>query len=118
MKILTKNDPLVIKKLHISFDLLNKSLLVTVYFNYTGDNTGMLLNPQKFRSSMPSIFGPGECLMVLKLIINSCINCAFQSTLVIKEIIDIYSIPEEDEKDSYIPIKCIVKRFFLENFLI
>jgi hypothetical protein len=78
----------------------------------------MLLNPQKFRSSMPSVFGPGECLMVLKSIINSCINCAFQSTLVIKEIVDIYSIPEEDEKDSYIPIKCIVKRFLFKTLLI
>jgi hypothetical protein len=86
---------------------------VTVYLNYTGDNSGMLLNPQKFRSLMPSVFGPDECHTVLRSIINSCVNCAFRSTSVIDEINDVYQLPEDEEKDSYTQIKCMYKNIVL-----
>ncbi|CAF0716794.1 unnamed protein product [Adineta steineri] len=79
--------------------------IVTVYLNYVDDNSGMLLNPQKFRFSMPSMFGPGECHTVLATIFNSCIKCAFQQTSFIKRILDIFPTPKEDEKYSYTEIK-------------
>jgi hypothetical protein len=66
----------------------------------------MLLNPQKFRSSMPSLFGPGESHTVLASIFNSCIKCAFQQTSFIKRILDIFPTPNDDDKDSYTQIKC------------
>jgi hypothetical protein len=80
----------------------------------------MLLNPQKFRSSMPSVFGPGDCQTILSSIFNSCINCAFQHTTVIQGMINTFSIPKDENKDSYIQIKCMNKTktflFFYKNF--
>ncbi|UJR30004.1 hypothetical protein I4U23_017550 [Adineta vaga] len=79
--------------------------IVTVYLNYMDDNSGMLLNPQKFRVSMPSIFGPAEIHTVLATIFNSCIKCAFQQTSFLKRILDIFPVPKDQEKDSYTQLK-------------
>ncbi|CAF4026788.1 unnamed protein product [Rotaria sp. Silwood2] len=86
-------------------NIKKKRPFVTVYLNYLGDNSGMLLNPQKFRSSMPSTFGPDECHIVLTSIFDSCIKCAFQQASFIKRVLDIFPIPKDEEKDSYTQIK-------------
>jgi len=83
-------------------------ILVTVYWNYIGDNGGMLLNPQKFYSSMPLIFGPNECNLVLKNIFDSCIQCSFQPTSFINRILDLFSSLNDKKTNSSIQIKCIV----------
>ncbi|CAF5156238.1 unnamed protein product, partial [Rotaria sp. Silwood1] len=79
--------------------------LVTVYWNYIGDNGGMLLNPQRFHSSMPSIFGPGECYTVLKTIFDSCIKCSFQPTSFINRILDLFPSINDNKKISSTQIK-------------
>ncbi|CAF3520013.1 unnamed protein product [Rotaria sp. Silwood1] len=86
-------------------DTKKKRPIVTVYLNYLGDNSGMLLNPQKFRVSMPSKFGPDECHVVLTSIFDSCIKCAFQQASFIKRILDLFPTPNDEEKDSYTQIK-------------
>ncbi len=93
---------------------------MTVYLNYLGDNSGMLLNPQKFGSSMPLIFGPGDCQTILALIFNSCIKCAFQQTSILQNMLNVFSISKDEKKDSYTQIKCMNKNIFffsLINFL-
>ena len=80
--------------------------LVTVYLNYTGDNSGIILNPQKFRCSMPSVFGPDECSVVLTSILDSCIKCTFQPSLFISRIKDLFPTPNEEKKNSFTQIKC------------
>ncbi len=92
--------------------------LVTVYWNYIGDNGGMLLNPQKFHSSMPSIFGPNEYNFVLKTIFDSCIQCSFQPTSFINRILDLFSSSNDKKKYSSTQIKCIFHRIFVfqKNF--
>ncbi|CAF4715824.1 unnamed protein product, partial [Rotaria sp. Silwood1] len=77
----------------------------TVYWNYIGDNGGMLLNPQRFHSSMPSIFGPGECYTVLKTIFDSCIKCSFQPTSFINRILDLFPSINDNKKISSTQIK-------------
>lgn len=79
---------------------------MTVYWNYVGDNGGILLNPQRFHYSMPSVFGPGEYHSVLKTIFDSCVNCSFQPTLFLNRIRDIFTIFNEEKKQSSIEIKC------------
>ena len=74
--------------------------------NYIDDNSEMLLNPQKFRLSMPSIFGPDESQIVLASIFNLCIKCAFEQISFIKRILDIFPTPKDEDKDSYTQIKC------------
>ncbi len=69
----------------------------------------MLLNPYKFRTSMPSIFGPNESHIVLTLIFDSCIKCAFQQTSLLQQILQTFPTPKADKKDSYVPIKCMSK---------
>ncbi|CAF1020071.1 unnamed protein product [Rotaria sordida] len=86
-------------------NIKKKQTIVTVYLNYLGDNSGMLLNPQKFRSSMPSTFGPDECHTVLTSIFDACMKCAFQQASFIKRILDQFPIPKDEEKDSYIQMK-------------
>jgi hypothetical protein len=66
----------------------------------------MLLNPQQFRLLMPSIFGPDEIQIVLASIFNLCIKCAFEQTSFIKRILDIFPIPNDENKDSYTQVKC------------
>jgi hypothetical protein len=85
---------------------------VTVYLNYLGDNSGMLLNPQKFRSSMPSIFGPDDCQTIIALIFNSCIKCAFQQTSILQEMLNTFSIAKDEKQDSYTQIRCMNKNTF------
>ena len=65
----------------------------------------MLLNPQKFRFSMPSIFGPAESLTVLTSIFDSCIKCAFQQASFLQEILHTFARPKTEKKDSYIQLK-------------
>lgn len=67
---------------------------VTVYWNYIGDNSGMLLNCQRFHSSMPTIFGPGDYYSVLKSIFDCCIRCSFQPTSFINRIRELFSSNE------------------------
>lgn len=86
-------------------------VLVTVYLNYSGDNSGMLLNPQKFRLMMPSIFGPKEGDQVLSAIFDSCIRCAFHQS-VLREILQTFSRSDEE---SFTPIKCRRKKFFRKD---
>ncbi len=73
--------------------------------NYVGDNGGMLLNPQKFHLSMPLIFGPNECNLVLKNIFDSCVKCSFQPTSFINRIRDLFP-SLNDKKNSSTQIKC------------
>ncbi len=91
---------------------------MTVYLNYVDGYSGMLLNPQKFRSSMPSIFGPSDCYTVLTSIFNSCIKCAFQQTRFIEEILKTFSTSNDEEEDSCTQIKCIYKNIFFSKNLI
>ncbi len=70
----------------------------------------MLLNPQKFRTSMPSKFGPDESHIVLSSIFDSCIKCAFQPALLLPEILDTFPPPKPEKKDSYVQIKCMRSR--------
>lgn len=84
----------------------NEFVLVTVYLNYLGDNSGMLLNPQKFRLMMPSMFGPGESHTVLAAIFDSCIKCAFSQAFP-QQILNAFPRPEISKQDSYTPIKCM-----------
>lgn len=112
LEILKKNDQLVEKFFFFSlFQMINFYLiiLVTVYLNYVGDNSGMLLNPHKFRSSMPSIFGPNDCQIVLTSIFNSCIKCAFQQEFP-RRILNTFSISKDEKQDSYTQIKCKDKK--------
>ena len=74
------------------------------------DNSGMLLNPQKFRLSMPSVFGPAEIHIVLATIFNSCVKCAFQQTSFIRRILDIFPTPKDENKDLYTEIKRMLKK--------
>ena len=82
-----------------------KESLVTVYLNYTGDNSGVVLNPQKFRFLMPSVFGPGDFSLVLTSIFDSCIKCAFQPTSFNQRIRELFPSPEENKKSSFTSIK-------------
>jgi hypothetical protein len=66
----------------------------------------MLLNPQKFHSFMPSIFGPSQCHLILKSIFDSCIKCSFQPTSFINRILDLFSSTNEKKKNSSTQIKC------------
>ncbi len=86
-----------------------------MYFNHLGDYSGMLLNPQKFHSLIPSTFGPDECHIVLSSIFNSCIKCAFRQTSFIQEILEAFSIPKDDKKDSYTQIKCMYQKSFFSS---
>lgn len=86
-------------------------VVVTVYLNYLGDNSGMFLNPQKFRSMMPSMFGPGEADQVLATILDSCIKCAFHQS-VSREILNAFPRPDAERQDSFTPIKCMTEEFF------
>jgi hypothetical protein len=70
----------------------------------------MLLNPQKFYSSMPSIFGPNECNLVLKNIFDSCTQCSFQPTSFINRILDLFTSLNDTKKNSSTQIKCIILR--------
>jgi hypothetical protein len=71
----------------------------------------MLLNPQKFHSSIPSIFGPSEYHLVLKSIFDSCIKCSFQPTSFINRILDLFpSSNQNKKKNSSIQIKCMFKK--------
>ena len=83
---------------------------VTVYLNFTGDNSGIILNPHKFRLFMPSIFGPAECSTVLTSIFDACIKCTFQPTLFINRILDLFSVPDHDNDDSHTKIKRAYQR--------
>ena len=85
--------------------------LVTVYLNYLGDNSGMLLNPSKFRSMMPSTFGPGESDAVLARIFDSCIKCAFQQSFS-QEILNTFPTPDDEKQHSYTPIQCMNEKDF------
>lgn len=67
----------------------------------------MLLNPQKFRTSMLSVFGPAECHNVLASIFDCCIKCAFQQSSFIKRILDVFPIPDDEEKDLYTQMQCM-----------
>ena len=78
---------------------------VTVYLNYTGDNGGITLNPQKFRLFMPSMFGPAECSLVLTSIFDSCIKCTFQPTPFINRILELFSTPDHDNDSSHTKIQ-------------
>lgn len=89
---------------------------MTVYLNYIGDNSGMLLNPQKFHSSMPKIFGPSDCLTIVALIFNSCIKCAFQQTSILQEMLHTFSISKNEKKDSYTQIICMNKKTSFFSF--
>ncbi|CAF0839712.1 unnamed protein product, partial [Rotaria sordida] len=106
-----KNNNLILKnKNKNSIDIQTKNikkeqLIVTVYWNYIGDNGGMLLNPQRFHSSMPSIFGPSECYSVLKIIFDSCIKCSFQPTSFINRILDLFPSINDNKKNSSTQIK-------------
>lgn len=82
-----------------------KQPIVTVYLNYTGDNSGIILNPQKFRFLMPSIFGPDQCSVVLTSILDSCIKCTFQPPSFISRIRDLFPTPSEEKKTSLQKIK-------------
>jgi len=74
----------------------------------------MLLNPQKFSSSMSSQFGPGQCDVVLSLIFNASIKCAFNTSTLTEDIKTIFPKPSNDKMQSYTPIHC---RFpFVESF--
>ncbi|CAF3053354.1 unnamed protein product [Rotaria sp. Silwood2] len=86
-------------------NIKKEPLIVTVYWNYIGDNGGMLLNPQRFHSSMPSIFGPGECNSVLKTIFDTCIKCSFQPTSFINRILDLFPSTNDNKKNSSTQIK-------------
>jgi hypothetical protein len=79
---------------------------VTVYWNYDGDNGGILLNPQRFHSSMLSIFGPNECNSVLKTIFDCCIKCSFQPKSFINRIRDLFTLSNETKRNSLIQIEC------------
>ena len=81
--------------------------LVTVYWNYIGDNGGMLLNPQKFHFSMPTKFGPDQCYTVLKTIFNSCIKCSFQPASFINRILDLFPPTNDNKKYSTTKITCM-----------
>lgn len=76
----------------------------------------MLLNPQRFHSSMPSIFGPNEYDLVLKTIFDSCIKCSFQPTSFINRIRDIFPSSNTKENSST-PIKCMLKIKTKEIFI-
>ena len=88
------------------------SLLVTVYLNYLGDNAGIFLNPHKFPSSLPSIFGPDECYTVMTSILDACVKCAFQQASFVKRILDVFPIPKHKDKHFYKPIQCTIRKFF------
>jgi hypothetical protein len=75
-----------------------------------GDNGGMLLNPQRFHSSMPSIFGPSECHLVLKTIFDSCIQCSFQPTSFINRILGLFTSANDKKRNSSTQIKCMFER--------
>ncbi|CAF1623622.1 unnamed protein product [Adineta ricciae] len=95
-----------LKKEHeVDENIKTERPIVTVYLNYMDDNSGMLLNPQKFRLSMPSVFGPAEIHIVLATIFNSCVKCAFQQTSFIRRILDIFPTPKDENKDLYTEIK-------------
>lgn len=76
----------------------------------------MLLNPSKFRSLMPSVFGPDSCQNVLTSIFNSCIKCAFSSTFP-QLILNTFSISKDDKPDSYMSIKCNRKFIYFSNLI-
>lgn len=82
-----------------------RETLVTVYLNYTGDNSGIVLNPQKFRFLMPSVFGPGDFSVVLTSIFDSCIKCAFQPTIFNQRILELFPLPDATKKTSFTSIK-------------
>lgn len=86
--------------------MIRFDFLVTVYWNYIGDNGGMLLNPQRFHSSMPLVFGPAECYSVLKTIFDSSTKCSFQPTSFINRIRDLFSSANDTKGSSSTPIKC------------
>jgi hypothetical protein len=92
------------------------NILVTTYWNYTGDNGGMFLNPQKFQTSMPSVFGPGDCHVVLKSIFDSCIKCSFQSASFINRILDLFHSSSDNKKNLLTQIKGRLKLSFFSNF--
>ncbi|CAF0811215.1 unnamed protein product [Didymodactylos carnosus] len=71
---------------------------VTAYLNCSGDNGGMLMNPQKLRTLLPSKFGPDEPSKVLKLILDSCYRCAFQSSSYIDLILNMTPITLQKSK--------------------
>ena len=73
---------------------------VTVYWNYLGDNGGMLLNAQRFHSSMPSVFGPSDCYSVLKSIFDCCIKCSFQPTSFLNRIHELFPSSDSKQKNS------------------
>lgn len=70
----------------------------------------MLLNCQRFHSSMPSIFGPGDCYSVLKSIFDCCIRCSFQPTSFINRIRDLFLSSNETKKDSTAEILRMISR--------
>ncbi|CAF0921739.1 unnamed protein product [Adineta steineri] len=74
--------------------------IVTVYWNYTSDNGGMLLNPQKFQSLMPSIFGPDQCHLILKSIFDSCIKCSFRPKSFMNRILDLFPLSKNDKEKT------------------
>jgi hypothetical protein len=80
--------------------------------NYTGDNSGMLLNPQKFRSSMASVFGPDDCHTVLTSILDSCVQCTFKQSLFIKRILELFPAPDDEKRKFYTKIQCMFKRIY------
>jgi len=82
-----------------------KQPIVTVFLNYTGDNSGIILNPHKFRFLMPSKFGPDYCSVVLTTILDSCVKCTFQPPSFISRIRDLFPTPNEEKKNSFQKIK-------------
>lgn len=66
----------------------------------------MLLNPQRFHLSMPSIFGPDDCYSVLRTIFDSCIKCSFQPTLFTNRILDLFPSSNDNNKNISTSIKC------------
>lgn len=101
-----KNNRMVGSRIIVRRLIVSVSRLVTVYLNYTDDNSGMLLNPQKFYHSMPSVFGPAETDTVLTAIFNACVKCAFKPVAFIRRILDIFHTPKDDgNNESHTRIK-------------
>ncbi|UJR16455.1 hypothetical protein I4U23_003357 [Adineta vaga] len=105
-----RNNNLIPKRISIDYDDIQSDEatriypLVTVYWNYIGDNGGLLLNPQKFHSSMPLVFGPNQWHLVLKSIFNSCIRCSFQPISFTHRLMELFPSTNDEIQASSVQI--------------
>ncbi|CAF0865687.1 unnamed protein product [Adineta ricciae] len=89
------------RRVSVDYDENTQSYpIVTVYWNYIGDNGGLLLNPHKFSSFMPAIFGPNQCHLVLKKIFDACIKCSFQPKSFTHRLMDLFPSTSDKKLNS------------------